>query len=188
MSVGKILFAYIGKRYDYISAGDIHLVIRMQGRMNEDECMHEHRHGRMGNREWGIFGGLRNLVLDVLSEKAMRGSEIMEETFSRSMGRWRPSPGTIYPLLSSLEREGFVMKLEDGRYELTQSGKDELSIKRSIMQGFSPFSRPKNIDDMINDIDSYLNYFADLENDMVGYKEKLAGLSNKLNSIVGRIK
>jgi len=160
----------------------------MHGRMNDEEYMHEHRHGRMGNREWGIFGGLRNLVLDVLSEKPLRGSEIMEETFSRSMGRWRPSPGTIYPLLSSLEREGFVRKLEDGKYELTQSGKDELAIKRSIMQGFSPFSRPKTVDDMINDIDSYLNYFMDLGSEMETHREKLIGLSNKLNSIIGRIK
>ena len=160
----------------------------MYGRMNEEGWTHEHRHGRMGNREWGMFGGLRNLVLDVLSEKAMRGSEIMDETFSRSMGHWRPSPGTIYPLLSQLEKEGFVKKLDDGRYELTQSGKEELSIRRSIMQGFSPFSRPKTVDDMLSEIESYMNYFTDLGGEMSTYKGKLTEFVNKLNSIISKTK
>ena len=34
-------------------------------------------------------------------------------------GRWRPSPGSVYPLLEDLSTEKLVKKRDDGRYELT---------------------------------------------------------------------
>jgi DNA-binding PadR family transcriptional regulator len=73
-------------------------------------------------------GFLRYRVLKLLSEKPMSGSEIMGEIERETDGRWRPSPGSIYPLLSWLQDKGYI-KEADGeeagvkRYSLTETGK-----------------------------------------------------------------
>ncbi len=72
-------------------------------------------------------GFLRYEVLKLLNEKPMSGSEMMGEIEKRTDGRWRPSPGSIYPLLAWLQDKGYI-KDADGqeagvkRYELTESG------------------------------------------------------------------
>jgi DNA-binding PadR family transcriptional regulator len=73
-------------------------------------------------------GFLRYRVLKLLSEKPMSGSEIMSEIERETEGHWRPSPGSIYPLLSWLQDKGYI-KEADGeeagvkRYALTETGK-----------------------------------------------------------------
>jgi len=44
--------------------------------------------------------------LILLNEKAMSGSEIAEEI--EYYADWKPSPGSIYPLLSSLQEAGLI--------------------------------------------------------------------------------
>ena len=56
------------------------------------------------------------------------------------------------------------------------------------MQGFSPFSRPKTVNDMLSEIESYMNYFTDLGEEMSAYKGKLTEFVNKLNSIISKTK
>ena len=73
-------------------------------------------------------GLLRFYVLKLLNEKPMSGSEIMEEIESQTDGRWKPSPGSIYPLLTWLQKKGYTEKLskeESGikRYALAEEGK-----------------------------------------------------------------
>jgi DNA-binding PadR family transcriptional regulator len=86
-------------------------------------------------------GFIRYQVLELLSEKPMSGSEIMNEIEKRTSGRWRPSPGSIYPLLSWLQDNSFVKEIsvEDGgmkRYELTEKGKALLEEQRKIKVNF----------------------------------------------------
>jgi DNA-binding PadR family transcriptional regulator len=73
-------------------------------------------------------GLLRFYVFKLLSEKPMSGSEIMEEVEKQTGGRWKPSPGSVYPLLGRLRRSGYAEELpreESGvkRYVLTEKGK-----------------------------------------------------------------
>ena len=55
--------------------------------------------------------------------------EILEE---RSKGKWRPSPGSIYPLLSSLEDEEIIKTVKtEGRsktYTLSKIGHDRFKV------------------------------------------------------------
>ena len=37
---------------------------------------------------------------------------------------WRPSNGSIYPMLKKMVNEGMINKRDDGRYELSENGKD----------------------------------------------------------------
>jgi DNA-binding PadR family transcriptional regulator len=77
-------------------------------------------------------GFLRYRVLKLLNEKPMSGSEIMGEIEKQTEGNWRPSPGSIYPLLSWLQDKGYI-KEADGveagvkRYSLTETGKTFLA-------------------------------------------------------------
>jgi DNA-binding PadR family transcriptional regulator len=92
-------------------------------------------------------GFIRYHVLEALNEKPMSGSEIMEEIEKETSGFWKPSPGSIYPLLAWLQDNGYIKELPalDGlkRYELTESGKALLNEQKKIRQksreaGFLP--------------------------------------------------
>jgi DNA-binding PadR family transcriptional regulator len=82
-------------------------------------------------------GFIRYQVLEALSEKPMSGSEIMDHIQKRTNGRWKPSPGSVYPLLASLQESGCLRELptdENGlkRYEVTGKGKQFLDAQRKI--------------------------------------------------------
>lgn len=73
-------------------------------------------------------GFLRYHVLRLLNEKPMSGSEIVQEIKKQTDGCWKPSPGSIYPLLAWLRDEEYIRKLpeqedEMKRYTLTEEGK-----------------------------------------------------------------
>lgn len=52
----------------------------------------------------------------------MTGKEIIDRAIVQSQGRWRPSPGLIYPMLGRLLDEGLIDELDNGRYKTTQKG------------------------------------------------------------------
>jgi len=58
----------------------------------------------------------------------MSGAEIIREMEDTTSLRWKPSPGSVYPLLSWLLDSGYTKELSDSeagvrRYELTDEGK-----------------------------------------------------------------
>lgn len=86
-------------------------------------------------------GFIRYHVLELLSEKPMSGSEIMNEIEKKTEGRWKPSPGSVYPLLSWLQDNNCIKELpsEEGgmkRYALTDKGKTLLEEQRKIKKDF----------------------------------------------------
>jgi DNA-binding PadR family transcriptional regulator len=76
-------------------------------------------------------GDIRAAILALLREEPMHGYQIIQELERRTDGRWRPSPGSVYPTLQQLEDEGLVraVELEVGRrvFELTDTGQQEAS-------------------------------------------------------------
>lgn len=80
--------------------------------------------GRRGGRRTNR-GDVRTAVLAVVSEAPRHGYEIIQEITERTGGRWKPSPGSVYPTLSQLEDEGLVrVEQTEGRrvVHLTESG------------------------------------------------------------------
>jgi DNA-binding PadR family transcriptional regulator len=53
-------------------------------------------------------GLLRMLIIRMLHSHEMTGTEMMDHLAERSQGDWKPSPGSIYPLLASLEEDGII--------------------------------------------------------------------------------
>ncbi|MEM1689618.1 MAG: PadR family transcriptional regulator [Candidatus Hadarchaeales archaeon] len=96
-------------------------------------------------------GFLRYQILELLSKKPMSGVEIMDEIEKITGGTWRPLPGSVYPLLRYLKKNGYARETRTGkdgikRYELTKEGKKLLerirSIRSKMMAGFPPFFGP----------------------------------------------
>ena len=80
-------------------------------------------------------GFLRYQLLKKLNQKPMSGSEIMSELENETRGYWRPSPGSIYPLLAWLQDQNLIKEAEPTepgirRYALTDSGKSFLESER----------------------------------------------------------
>ena len=100
-------------------------------------------------------GFLRYRVLHILKEQSMSGAELTSAIQEETAGRWKPKPGSIYPLLKSLLQDGLTQELPDSddktrRYELTAKGLQFLEteidssgeLREKIVQGFSPFPGP----------------------------------------------
>jgi hypothetical protein len=62
-------------------------------------------------------GFLRHYVLNLLREKPMSGSELMDEIEEETGGRWKPSPGSLYPLLAWFRDRGYTEAEFGGRLQ-----------------------------------------------------------------------
>jgi DNA-binding PadR family transcriptional regulator len=79
-------------------------------------------------------GMLRPITLILLTDKPMSGSEVAEEI--EHYAEWKPSPGSIYPLLNSLQEDGLIEPNEDSdpslkRFSLTAKGAEEVKLHKS---------------------------------------------------------
>ena len=91
--------------------------------------------GPMMGRGWGFGpgegrragrGDVRTAVLALLTEGPRHGYQMIGEIAERSGGAWKPSPGSIYPVLSALQDEGLVddEKIDGKRvFSLTDAGR-----------------------------------------------------------------
>ncbi len=89
---------------------------------------------RMGRRS--KRGDVRAAVLLLIGEGPRNGYQLIQELAERSNGAWRPSPGSIYPVLSQLEDEGLVAvdPTQSGRtYQLTPAGSAYLDEHRAAL-------------------------------------------------------
>ena len=67
-------------------------------------------------------GFSRQYILNLLKEKPMSGKEIIDFAIYESEGKWKPSPGLIYPMLGRLLEEGLISETENGKYKVTHKG------------------------------------------------------------------
>ncbi len=79
-------------------------------------------------------GDVRIALLLLLAEEPRNGYGLMQEIERRSDGRWRPSPGSVYPALAQLEDEGLVRSQDDeattGRiFVLADAGRAEVEAR-----------------------------------------------------------
>jgi DNA-binding PadR family transcriptional regulator len=71
-------------------------------------------------------GDVRAAVLALLTEEPQHGYAVIGLLAERSGGLWRPSPGSIYPVLAALEEDGLVASdTAEGRkvFSLTDAGR-----------------------------------------------------------------
>jgi DNA-binding PadR family transcriptional regulator len=119
-------------------------------------ALREFRGGPWGDRppfgggRGGPFGGgrgrrrrgdVRTAVLMLLAEEPRNGYQLMQTIEERSGGRWRPSPGSVYPTLSQLEDEGLIRAVDrDGTklFEITDQGRERLGESKTDPAPWEP--------------------------------------------------
>ena len=104
-------------------------------------------------RIWRRRGILRDIVLTLLAIKGeMTGAQIIDEIERMSLGFWRPSPGSIYPLLDELVNEGLVKisKIDGVKkyYTLTEEGRRALGLMHPPPPPLA--GMPFNIDEFVS--------------------------------------
>ncbi|HKE51196.1 MAG TPA: PadR family transcriptional regulator [Actinomycetes bacterium] len=70
-------------------------------------------------------GDVRAAALALLAEQPYNGYQIISEIMERSSGVWRPSPGSVYPALAQLQKDGLIVAEGRGSrrvYRLTEAG------------------------------------------------------------------
>jgi DNA-binding PadR family transcriptional regulator len=78
-------------------------------------------------------GEVRSLLLAALLAGPAHGYELMDRLEARTGGRWRPSPGSVYPQLQLFEDAGLIRGRDaDGRriFELTEAGRSQADEDR----------------------------------------------------------
>ncbi|WP_166510768.1 PadR family transcriptional regulator [Desulfallas thermosapovorans] len=99
-----------------------------------------------------LRGLLPFYVLSLLAREKMYGKQIIDQITIMTGGNWKPSPGSIYPILQKMVRLGFVAHyMEDSKgkstrvYEITGLGRDSL---RDMREEIKP--RLKNTIELLN--------------------------------------
>jgi DNA-binding PadR family transcriptional regulator len=75
-------------------------------------------------------GDVRVALLMLIAEEPRNGYQLMQTIEERSGGRWRPSPGSVYPTLAQLEDEGLIRAVDhEGTklFEITDQGRERLA-------------------------------------------------------------
>ena len=140
---------------------------------------------------WGMHRrrGLRMWVLGILVRGPKNGAEIMDSIEEMSQGWWRPSPGSIYPLLDALVQEGLAAKRDDGRYELTPTGRQAMEMPWGPwgpwgMRG--PQSR--GVDGVLSEMTGFVQYLEDVgRSDRVGIdrnRKTIKDLADRLSALL----
>ncbi len=92
-------------------------------------------------------------------------------------GWWRPSPGSVYPLLEELVREGTLRKRDDGRYELVDAHEKGW--------GWLPREGPRNASEVAQELAGLTTYLEELKRTHPSVTDPIRG---KLDDIADRLK
>ncbi len=118
----------------------------------------------------------------MLRQSAKTGAEIMDEMESMSQGWWRPSPGSIYPLLEDLVKEGVVQKRPDGRYELSPGAREEVGWPFGM-----PSRGPQKVEDILREMNAFVSYLEDrrqADASVLGaHRDELRAIIQRLSSL-----
>jgi DNA-binding PadR family transcriptional regulator len=117
-------------------------------------------------------GFSRYYILKQLQKMPHTGKEIINSAIEESDGKWKPSPGLIYPLLGRLLDEGLIEETEDGKYQITDEGK-------TISKDLEVFNR--NMKEQIDTVMKMANVGKFMAMDVL---ERVAILGNLLSSNV----
>lgn len=123
-------------------------------------------------------------ILSLLNISPKNGAEIMDEIETASQGWWRPSPGSVYPLLEELAKEGIIRKRGDGRYEL---------FNREMIGTYLPpmgdYSRmPRTAEEILAETEINISYLEDKlridETKINVFSERLQKIRDRIDNLL----
>ncbi|MGC8631064.1 MAG: PadR family transcriptional regulator [Thermoprotei archaeon] len=137
-----------------------------------------HAHGGARGRDAWRVKGLRWWILSALTEGPKNGAEVAGWIEARSDGLWRPSPGSLYPMLAQLCEEGLIKKCEDSKYRMIVGAGP--SFWRVV-------SSPMNLETAVNEVESYASYIEDMQkldsSKIQLYRERIKKVAERLAQI-----
>jgi len=145
----------------------------------------------MSTGDRGRSFGLRFVILKLLSKKEMTGAMIIDSVSKMSLGYWKPSPGSIYPLLNMVSKAGYLkVRVQNGKkfYSLTPKAREFYSnvCPPPFMTSFKS-EREDSIEESIDSITASVNYLLDNAELLRKDKRSLKALRNvtkQLNELV----
>ena len=102
-------------------------------------------HGFVSDFRHGL---LKLLLMRALERKEMHGYGLIKRVEYATDGQWKPSPGSLYPALRSLEKEKLITSYQEGNrvvYKLTKEGRQLNNDLR------------ENVDDLIASVSAIFN-------------------------------
>jgi DNA-binding PadR family transcriptional regulator len=133
--------------------------------------------------------GLRQWIFYIVKDKPRTGAEIMDIMEANLQGWWRPSPGSIYPLLDSMQKEGLLSRSADKVYSLTEHGREEFEHPFPFLRSV-PSSGPRSTEGVLEEMSNYISYLEDVAqaNDgrLSGSASLIKELSSRLNKLAER--
>lgn len=141
---------------------------------------HSSRRKRRPRRRIGIPKGmLHHITLGILKLEPRSGTELMDAI--EYYTDWRPSPGSIYPLLSKLDEQGLIMPVESDdpalkKYALTPTGIKAIEKHRKIGPDFR--SRYHSIQKM------YLKLFRGMHEDLFEAYSRLFNAIERIHPLI----
>ena len=134
--------------------------------------------------------GLKYWVLGMLYRQDMSGAMIIDTMSQKSFGMWRPSPGSIYPLLRDMEDRGEIKmkKTVVGQkiYGITDKGKRSLNSFDIPFFGRFWESDGSSVSSTIDSMEADLDYLADKSEELKKDKEAVKRL-NKIKDDLSRL-
>lgn len=86
-------------------------------------------------------GLLRFYILRLLTDRPMKGYEVITKIENRTEGVWKPGPGSIYPMLESLKKEGLIQAASVQKKGTAQKRGTTLQITENGKEALSKFRR-----------------------------------------------
>ena len=74
-------------------------------------------------------------VLSILQQSPKKGAEIMDQIEIATQGWWRPSPGSVYPLLDELQKEEASKNSKTASMKLLRGANKNLSGHGACKRG-----------------------------------------------------
>ena len=121
--------------------------------------------------------GLRNWVIVILQRAPRNGAEIMNDMEVMTHGWWRPSPGSVYPLLEEMVQEGSLTKRDDGLYELAPG--------HERVWGWPMQPGPRSPTDVLRELSGLTAYLEDLKRNEPTATQ---AIQNDLDQIADRLR
>ena len=115
----------------------------------------------------------------------MKGADIIKEMSRKSNGRWRPSPGSVYPALSHMEEKGFVKRDNDGRYSITEEGRNEMKKYDDMVKNLIG---TENVNDILEETTANLIYIIETFDYSRFDPSKINDMKTKMLAVLEKIK
>ncbi len=100
---------------------------------------------------------------------------------------WRPSNGSVYPMLKKMVNEELINKKDDGQYELSENGKDtyyKLFGNYPKSHGGYVDHNKITIENALTEIKGYISCLEDFRNEkLVPHKDEIQLLTERLKKL-----